>query len=90
MAAAPQDHNERAVALGEALVHAPDGVDDEVARGHGAGLPLQPRRRSGPSSPSGSAGGSPQSLTSCLRGIDGVRGGREQGADEPCSNSSLA
>ena len=41
MAAAPQYHNERAVALGEALMHAPDGVDDEVPRGHGAGLPFQ-------------------------------------------------
>ena len=41
MAAAPQYHNERAVARGEALVHAPDGVDDEVPRGHGARLPRQ-------------------------------------------------
>ena len=41
MAAAPEHYDERAVALGEALVHAARGVDDEAPRGHGAGLPIQ-------------------------------------------------
>ena len=47
MAAAPQYHNERAFIFCEALVDAPDGVDDEVARGHGAGLPLLPTAQVG-------------------------------------------
>ena len=39
VATAPEHDDERAFSFSEALVHAVDGVDDEVPRGHGAGLP---------------------------------------------------
>ena len=83
MAAAPQDHNERAFIFCEALVDAPDGVDDEVPRRHGARLPLHPTAQVGALAAAGErrrVAAEPH-LVPASRRVDGVKTVRVDGVE---------